>query len=109
MSTGLMIFLGLVFGAVFLLAQCLIVRVLGESARTRRVLQQRLRRIQAEGDLLELRSLLRQKYLNRLSPMARQLESLAVMERLARLIDQAGHSMLAHRLVLLSILIALVA
>lgn len=109
MGTGLMVFLGLVFGAVFLLAQGLIVPVFGESARTRRLLQQRLRRIQAEGDLQELQSLLREKYLNRLSPMERQLESLPVMERLARMIDQAGHSMLAHRLVLLSILIGLVA
>ena len=50
MSTGVLIFLGLVFAAVFLLAQGLIVPVFGESAKTRRLLQQRLRKIQAEGE-----------------------------------------------------------
>lgn len=103
MSTGLLIFLGLIFAAVFLLAQGLMVPVFGESARTRRLLQQRLRKIQADGDQHELISLLREKYLNRLSPTERWLESLPAMERLARVIEQAGHSMLAHRLVLLSV------
>jgi tight adherence protein B len=106
MGTGLMIFIGLVFVAVFLLAQGLIVPVFGESARTRRLMQQRLRKIQAEGELQELQSLLREKYLNKLSPTERRLESLPVMERLAHLIDQSGHSVLAHRLVLLSLLLA---
>jgi tight adherence protein B len=105
MGTGLMIFLGLVFGAVFLLAQGLIVPVFGDSARTRKLLQQRLRKIQAEGDLQELQSLLREKYLNKLSPLERRLEDLPSMERLAHLIDQSGHSVLAHRLVLLALLL----
>lgn len=109
MSTGLLIFLGLVFAAVFLLAQGLIVPVFGESARTRRLLQQRLRKIQADGEQHELTSLLREKYLNQLSPTERWLESLPAMERLARVIEQAGHSMLAHRLVLLSVFCGVIA
>jgi tight adherence protein B len=109
MSTGLLIFLGLVFGAVFLLAQGMIVPVFGESARTRRLLQQRLRKIQAETEHHELTSLLREKYLRQLTPLERQLESLPAMEALARLIEQAGHTILAHRLVLLAILLGIVA
>lgn len=109
MSTGLLVFLGLVFAAVFLLAQGLIVPVFGESARTRRLLQQRLRKIQADGEQHELSSLLREKYLNQLSPTERWLESLPAMERLARVIEQAGHSMLAHRLVLLSVFCGVIA
>jgi tight adherence protein B len=106
MGTGLMIFLALVFGAVFLLAQGLIVPVFGESARTRRLLQQRLKKIQAEGELQELQSLLREKYLNKLTPMERRLEDLPIMERLAHMIDQAGHTALAHRVVMLALLLA---
>src|SRR6185295_11936617 len=107
MTTGVLIFLGLIFTAVFLLAQGLIVPVFGESAKTRRLLQKRLRRIQAENDQNELTSLLREKYLKQLSPMERWLESLPAMESLARLIEQAGHSILAHRFVLLSVILGL--
>jgi tight adherence protein B len=107
MTTGVLIFLGLIFTAVFLLAQGLIVPVFGESAKTRRLLQKRLRRIQAESEQNELTSLLREKYLRQLSPMERWMESLPAMEWLARLIEQAGRSILAHRLVLLSVMLAL--
>jgi tight adherence protein B len=107
MTTGVLIFLGLVFAAVFLLAQGLIVPVFGESAKTRRRLQKRLRRIQAEGEQNELTSLLREKYLRQLSPMERWLESLPAMEWLARLIEQAGRSILAHRFVVLSVILGL--
>ncbi|HKZ73621.1 MAG TPA: type II secretion system F family protein [Steroidobacteraceae bacterium] len=108
MSTGLMIFLGLVFACVFLLAQGLIVPVFGESAKTRRLLQQRLRKIEAENEQGELTSLIRDKYLKKLSPTERWLESLPVMERLAQLIEQSGNSILAHRLVALAVFLALV-
>jgi tight adherence protein B len=108
MTTGVLIFLGLVFAAVFLLAQGLTVPVFGESAKTRRLLQQRLRKIQEESEQNELTSLLREKYLRQLSPAERWLESLPAMERLSRLIDQAGHSILGHRLVLLSVFLGLI-
>ena len=108
MSTGLMIFLGLVFACVFLLAQGLIVPVFGESAKMRRLLQQRLRKIEAENEQGELTSLIRDKYLKKLSPTERWLESLPAMERLAQLIEQSGNSILAHRLVALAVFLALV-
>jgi tight adherence protein B len=109
MSTGMLIFLGLIFAAVFLLAQGLTVPVFGENAQTRRLLQKRLRKIQAENEQNELTSLLREKFLRQLSPAERWLESLPAMESLARLIEQAGRSILAHRLVLLSLLLGLIA
>lgn len=108
MTTGMLIFVGLIFAAVFLLAQGLIVPAFGESAKTRRLLQKRLRKIQAEGEQNELTSLLREKYLRQLSPLGRWLESLPAMEALGRLIEQAGHSILAHRLVLLSVFFGLI-
>jgi tight adherence protein B len=107
MTSGVLIFLGLIFVAVFLLAQGLIVPVFGESAKTRRLLQKRLRRIQDESEQNELTSLLREKYLRELSPMERWLESLPAMDWLARLIEQAGRRILAHRLVLLSVMLGL--
>jgi tight adherence protein B len=106
MSAGTVIFLVLVFVAVFLLAQGLVVPVFGESARTRRLLQQRLRTIQADAEHGELTPLLREKYLRRLSPFARQLESLPGMERLARLVEQAGSSVPAHRYVVVAAVLA---
>lgn len=102
MSTGVLIFLGLVFAAVFLLAQGLIVPVFGESAKTRRLLRRRLEKIQAEGEQQELSSLLREKYLNKLSPLERWLESLPGMHTVGQMLEQAGHTMPAHRLVLIA-------
>src|SRR4029434_3027210 len=102
MTTGVLIFVGLIFTAVFLLAQGLIVPVFGESAKTRRLLQKPLRRIQAESDQNAWTSLLREKYLRDRSRMERWLESLPAMDWLARPIEQAGSRILAHRLVLLS-------
>jgi tight adherence protein B len=106
MTTGMMIFIGLIFAAVFLLAQGLIVPVFGENARTRRLLQRRLREIEADQTQSPGASLVREKYLKQLSPTERWLESLPMMERLASLIEQAGHSTPAHRLVLVAAVIA---
>src|SRR5262245_52318927 len=103
MTTGMLIFIGLIFVAVFLLAQGLIVPVFGESARTRRLLRQRLREIEAEQLDSAPASLVREKYLKQLSPFERWIESLPFMQRLATLIEQAGHTTAAHRLVLIAI------
>src|SRR5688572_19806825 len=108
MSGGMMLFVGLVFGAVFLLAQGLFIPTLGESAQTRRLLRRRLRRIAAEAEHDELTSLLREKYLKELSPLERRLESLPVMESLAHAIEQAGRTILAHRLVLIALIAGLI-
>ncbi len=50
-------------------------------------------------------SLLREKYLRELSPLQRELESLPMMASLARLIEQAGGTMLAHQLVIVALLL----
>jgi tight adherence protein B len=109
MSDGMMIFGGLVFVAVALLSQGLIVPVFGESRQMRRKLQSRLGEIEAEAGEEALSSLLREKYMRNLSPIERQLESLPAMQYLARVIAQGGHEYLAYRVVLVSIVFAIAA
>ena len=109
MTGGAQIFILLVFATVVLLMQGLVVPVFGESAKTRKRLKKRIADIEADGNSESFSSLLREKYLRRLSPLERRLESLPAMEALARRIEQAGHKILAYRLVLLSLLIGLVA
>src|SRR5215469_8157413 len=99
------VFLGLVFLAVFLLMQGLVVPVFGESTRMRKRLLSRLSAVgTASGH--DFGSLLREKYLRELSPLERALESLPGMERLARLIEQSGKSTPAYRVLLVSLLFA---
>jgi tight adherence protein B len=103
------IFIGLVFVAVFFLAQGMIVPVFGESRQTRKRLQGRLADIEdfeKGGDTMS--SIMRAKYLRELSPWEQALESMPFMETLATIIEQAGRKILAYRLVLLSIALALV-
>jgi tight adherence protein B len=109
MSSGLIIFLSLLGGAVFLLSQVLIVPAFGSDARTRRLLRRKLEAIDAVDAEREVSSLLRQKYLRELSPFARRLEDSPHMESLGKLIEQSGVPILAHRLVLLALLAAIVA
>ena len=109
MADGIMIFVGLVFVAVALLSQGLIVPVFGESRQMRKKLHARLNEIEAETDGESFSSLLRQRYLRNLSPLERQLEDLPAMQSLARTIAQAGHRYLAYRVVLLSSVFGLIA
>jgi len=90
--------------AVFLLTFGITVPVFGESRSARKRLQQRLREIQKQSDRPPISSLLREKYLKRLGNFERGLEQLPGMERLARMIEQSGHSILAYKVVLLSII-----
>ena len=99
MTAGALTFFGLVFLAVFLLFWALVVPAFGDDARTRRLLRRRLSEIDS-GMQAEVASLLRAKYLRELSPLERRLEELPWMASLAKLIEQAGRSMLAYRLVL---------
>ena len=101
------IFLGLVFLAVFLLAQGMVVPVFGEARKTRKRLQARLNAFAASNAQGEVASLLREKYLRELSPLERSLETLPGMDRLAKLIEQSGSSTPAYRVVLLSFVVAL--
>jgi len=109
MTGGVVLFLALLGGAVFLLSQVLIVPAFGSDARTRKLLRRKLREIDAFDGQSQVASLLRQKYLRDLSPLARRLEDTPVMEALGRVIEQAGRSMMAHRLVALAALIAVAA
>lgn len=109
MSNGVMIFVGMVFVAVLLLSQGLIVPVFGETRKMRKKLQARLSEIEAESGEDSFSSLLRQKYLRTLSPLERWLEDLPAMQYLGRLIAQGGHTFLAYRVTLLSLTLAGVA
>lgn len=108
MTDGVMIFVGLVFLAVALLSQGLIVPVFGESRKMRKKLQSRLHEIESETGEESFSSLLRQQYLRNLSPLERQLEDLPAMRYLGRIIAQGGHKFLAYRVMLLSAAIGLV-
>lgn len=109
MSSGMLIFVGLIFATVFLLFQGLTIPVFGESAQARKRLQKKLAEIQSANDETELSSLLREKYLHKLSPWEQQLESLPYMEQLANAIEQSGNKYCAYRVVSLSIVLGLFA
>ncbi|HWN37351.1 MAG TPA: type II secretion system F family protein [Gammaproteobacteria bacterium] len=102
-SNELWIVIGAVFAAVFLLSQAMIVPVFGESRKTRKRLRARLGEIERELGQNSFASILREKYLRELSPLERTLESLPMMAGITDMIEQAGYTMLAHRLALLSV------
>jgi tight adherence protein B len=94
------IFLVLVFLAMFLLMQGLVIPTFGSSARMQRRLRRRLDELAVEPTA-ETPSLLRRRYLERLSPLERRLEGLPGMSLLRRTVEQAGIDRPAHRFVLL--------
>jgi tight adherence protein B len=106
---SIFVYLALVFFAVFLLSQGMIVPAFGEGRKARQRLRQRLADIEKSSGGEELASLLRERYLRGLSPLEREIEALPGMERLSHLIEQSGNRMLAYRLVLASIAIAVTA
>ncbi|MCO4758071.1 MAG: type II secretion system F family protein [Oceanospirillaceae bacterium] len=95
--------------AVFLLTFGITVPVFGESRSARKRLQKRLQEIQQQSDKPPISNLLREKYLKRLGSFERSLEQLPGMERLARVIEQSGHLILAYKLVFLSLLLGTLA
>lgn len=105
MLNGPTIFIILIVVTVLLLFQGMVVPVFGESAQARKRLKKRLDKIQRADGGETYQSLLRSKYLKKLSPIERFLESFRVMESLAVLIEQSGNSILAYRLVLLSLVL----
>ncbi len=109
MSSGQIIFMLLIFATVFLLVQGLVVPVFGDSAQTAKRLKKRLAKISSHSDEDSYSSLLRKRYLTQLKPPERFLEELPAMESLAAMIEQAGYSILAYRLVLLSMSLGVVA
>lgn len=106
-SNEVLVILAMVFVSVFLLLASLSIPVFGEHRRTRRRLRQRLGEISAESDQPSISSLLRERYLKQLNPLERSLESLPGMAVLARLIEQSGGKVLAYKVLVLSLLLAL--
>ena len=94
-------FIALIFIAIFLFAQGLMVPAVGESAWTRRRLRRRLSTL--ERDTAADQSLLRNRYLGNLSPLERQLESWPGMARLRQLVEQAGLDLPGHRIALFAV------
>ncbi len=109
MSSGMLIFVALIFITVFLLMQGLTIPVFGESAAARKRLKKKLDEMQEAGGEGEFSSLLRDKYLHKLSPWERQLEKLPYMEELADMIDQSGNEYRAYRVVLLAAILGFTA
>jgi tight adherence protein B len=104
-----MIFLAMIFVAVFLLMMGLAVPVFGESQKTRSRLRKRIKEMAPEANTNAITVLLRKKYLNSLSPLERTLESLPGMEILSDTIEKAGYSIRAYQLLLWIQLIAIIA
>lgn len=107
MSNQLWIFIGTVFVTVVLLSQTMIVPVFGESRKTRKKLKARLGELERELGGASFSSLLREKYLRELSPLERSLEQLPYMAALTDMIEQAGHSFMAHRVALAALGLAI--
>ncbi|MDX2351030.1 type II secretion system F family protein [Stutzerimonas xanthomarina] len=106
-SEFILVFLGMIFIAVFLLSQGLTVPVFGEAGRVRKRIRARLNVLEHASDLPNMQVLLRQKYLKRLSSLDAMLEQLPLMDKLAQMIEQSGHAYRAHRVVLLGALLAM--
>lgn len=100
MSSDQLIFVAMVFIAVFLLVTSVIVPAVGSDARAARRLRARVHGAlnTSEPDGV---SLLRESSLRRLSPLEQRLNHLPGMDRLADLIEQCGRTVPAYRVVLL--------
>jgi len=73
-SEYIFVFLGMVFAAVFLLSQGVVVPVFGEAGRMRKRIRGRLHLLERANSLPNMQTVLRQKYLKRLSPLEATLE-----------------------------------
>lgn len=109
LSGGVLVYLLLVFAAVFLLSQGLVVPTFGDARKAERRVKSRIARIANHAQRNAIRSVLRDKYLRELSPFERRLESLPGMESLARKIEQAGRQVSAYKVVMLSLALAAIA
>lgn len=109
MPDGLWMFVLLVFFTVVLLLQGTVVPVFSESRKMSKRIHARLQRLADASGGPEFTSLLREKYLRDLSSFERTLESLPGMDRLARILEQAGRNTPAYRVVLLSCCLSVVA
>ncbi|ALH99794.1 secretion system protein [Pseudomonas sp. FW306-02-F02-AA] len=99
----ILVFLGMVFIAVFLLSQGVVVPVFGEAGKMRKRIRGRLHVLEKANNLPNMQTVLRQKYLTRLSPLEALLEQLPFMASLTQLIEQSGHEYRAYRVLFLGI------
>jgi len=99
----ILVFLGMVFIAVFLLSQGVVVPVFGEAGKMRKRIRGRLHVLEKANNLPNMQTVLRQKYLTRLSPLEAWLEQLPFMASLTQLIEQSGHEYRAYRVLFLGI------
>lgn len=106
-SEFILIFFGMVFLSVFLLSQGMAVPVFGEASKVRKRIRERLGALEKAGGQPNMQTVLRQKYLKRLSPLEATLEQLPGMDKLAEMVEQAGHEFRAYRVVLLGVALAL--
>lgn len=102
----LWIFIALVFVAVFLLSQGMVIPVFGESRGARKRLSQRMEQITESDGGSEQVSLVREQYLRDLSPLEKRLESMALLQPLVTLIAQSGYRTRAYRVLLMAMLLA---
>jgi tight adherence protein B len=101
----LLLFTLLVFGAVLLLSQVLPIPTLGSAAREGRRIRRRLRQVSIDRPGGSI-SLVREKYLKELSPFEQWMDRLAGMDALDLMIEQSGRLFPAYRLVLGSLVLA---
>ncbi len=107
-SDGILIFVGLVFFAVFLLSQGLVLPIFGENKAARKRLKQRLSDLEADTEQ-SFTSLMREKHLKELSPIERRLENLPWMQTLSVFIEQSGNRLPAYQLVAISLAVGFAA
>ena len=101
------VFLIMISVAVFLLVWNLMVPVFGAERKAAKRLKRRLRRMATQGNRISAARMLREKYIHKLNPFERKLETLPGMDQIALLIEQSGRNTPAHRLLLFSIAVGL--
>jgi tight adherence protein B len=98
-----LIFILMVGAAVGLLVISLMLPVFGEGQQARKRLRRRLHQVAVDVGDSEGISLLRARYLKKLSPLERGLETLPGMEWLGNLLRDAGSTWVAYRYLLLAL------
>jgi tight adherence protein B len=94
------LFLVMIFIVVLLLSQAFVSPLMGSSATAKRRLRSRIQDLSAEDDTIQHVSLVREKYLKKLSPTARFFEALPSLDSLRTLIQQAGKEYLVFHVLL---------
>jgi tight adherence protein B len=97
------IFILMIFVIGFLIAQSFVRPLMGTSNRARQKLRERIRNLSTDPFAEHHVSLVRERYLQDLSPLEIKLLKLPGMDRLQTLIEQAGSGQLPHRLLLISL------